>query len=170
MNACTINGRDGRDGTDSGYKLVSPYAQRKLSGDSLPSLPSLPFDAENLIDDCDSLGIELWAESGQIRYRGPRGAITPDLAGRLRAHKAEVLAILDPPRPAIFPDRWGPGLDDGVGSIVMPEDCWRWYVANLPLPEWKAWRRLADELTPDGANAAQIVEAQKLAYRRLATS
>ena len=49
--------------------------------------------AADLLIDLTRRGIELVAQEDRLRYR-PRSAVTPDLAGRLRTHKAELLAIL----------------------------------------------------------------------------
>jgi hypothetical protein len=43
--------------------------------------------------DLDRLGIRIESRGEQLRY-SPRSAMTPDLLGRLKAHKAELLAIL----------------------------------------------------------------------------
>jgi len=62
--------------------------------------------ATDLLTDLGRLGVELVADGDRLRYR-PQSALTPDLADRLRSHKAELLAIL--------------------GSTVRPE------AANLPI-------------------------------------
>ena len=49
--------------------------------------------ATQLIADLDRLGVQLEAQGERLRY-SPRSAVTPDLAGRLKTHKAELLAIL----------------------------------------------------------------------------
>jgi hypothetical protein len=49
--------------------------------------------ASDLLADLTQRGIELVAEGDRLRYR-PRSAVTPELAQRLRTHKAELLAIL----------------------------------------------------------------------------
>ncbi len=41
------------------------------------------------------LGIHLWSEEGRLRYRAPKGALSPELLEELRRHKAELLAWLD---------------------------------------------------------------------------
>ena len=41
-------------------------------------------------------GVDVWAEGERLRYRAPRGALTPALLGALRAHKAELLEALRP--------------------------------------------------------------------------
>ena len=39
-------------------------------------------------------GVKLWAEDGQLRYRAPKGALTPELRDELALHKAEVIKWL----------------------------------------------------------------------------
>ena len=50
--------------------------------------------AEALLHELHSRGVQLTPEGDRIRYRAPRGALTPDLKARLREHKGEVLAVL----------------------------------------------------------------------------
>ena len=47
-----------------------------------------------LIEELRSLGVSLSPEGEQLRYRGSRGVITPDLLERIRARKGELLEIL----------------------------------------------------------------------------
>ena len=51
--------------------------------------------ASDLMVDLARLGIQLEAHGDRLRY-SPRSAVTPDLADRMKAHKAELLAILRP--------------------------------------------------------------------------
>ena len=51
------------------------------------------MSAAELIDDLARLGITIEAHADRLRY-SPRSAVTPDLLGRLKDHKAELLAIL----------------------------------------------------------------------------
>lgn len=46
-----------------------------------------------LMTDLTRLGIRIEAHGDRLRY-SPRSAMTPDLADRLKAHKAELLSIL----------------------------------------------------------------------------
>ena len=39
-------------------------------------------------------GIELTVADGELRYRAPRGVLTPELRATLSAHKAELVAML----------------------------------------------------------------------------
>ena len=40
------------------------------------------------------LNIKLWLEEGRLRFRAPKGAMTPALQTQLQAHKAEIVAFL----------------------------------------------------------------------------
>ncbi len=52
-----------------------------------------------LLADVARLGIRLEARGDALRFH-PRSAVTPELAERLKAHKAELLALLSRPTPA----------------------------------------------------------------------
>ncbi len=49
----------------------------------------------DLLADLTGRGIELRAEGGRLRFR-PVAAMTPELAERVKAHKGELLALLNP--------------------------------------------------------------------------
>ena len=51
-----------------------------------------------LLTDCDARGIRMLAtgEDG-LTIDAPQDALTPDLMGRLKARKGELLAMLQPP-------------------------------------------------------------------------
>ena len=51
------------------------------------------MNTPELLSDLDRLGIRLKADGERLRYY-PRSALTPDLLGRLKAHKADLLALL----------------------------------------------------------------------------
>jgi TubC N-terminal docking domain len=67
------------------------------------------MSAAELLADLDRLGIRLEADGDRLRYH-PRSALTPELLDRLKAGKADVLAILRPapeveqPRPVATMD------------------------------------------------------------------
>jgi hypothetical protein len=46
-----------------------------------------------LLSELDRLGVRLEADGDRLRY-SPRSALTPELFARLKAHKAELLALL----------------------------------------------------------------------------
>ena len=58
------------------------------------------MSAAELMVDLIRLGIRLEAHGDRLRYH-PRSAMTPDLAERLRTHKAELLVILRPKAPEV---------------------------------------------------------------------
>ncbi|GAB3491537.1 non-ribosomal peptide synthetase [Amycolatopsis cihanbeyliensis] len=51
--------------------------------------------APEIVAELRTLGVDLWAESGQIRFRAPRGVLTDERREALRAHKAEIVRLLD---------------------------------------------------------------------------
>ena len=58
---------------------------------------------ESILADADRLGIRLWAApdgSGKLRFR-PRRAMTADLATRIKAHREELLALLEDTTPVV---------------------------------------------------------------------
>jgi pyochelin synthetase len=64
--------------------------------------------ALRLLDDLGRLGVQVWAEGDLLRYRSPRGALTPGLLDRLKESKTELLDLLrrpagPPPYPPLPP-------------------------------------------------------------------
>jgi len=56
-----------------------------------------PSVLEKLIADCDAQGIRLApVGDGGLTIDAPQAALTPELLNRLKAHKAELLAMLRP--------------------------------------------------------------------------
>jgi hypothetical protein len=53
------------------------------------------MSAAHLLADVARLGVRLEAHGDRLRYH-PRSAVTPDLAERMKAHKAELLVLLRP--------------------------------------------------------------------------
>jgi TubC N-terminal docking domain len=49
--------------------------------------------ASTLLRDLRGRGVELWADNGSLRYRGPKGAIALAL-DELKAHKPDILRLL----------------------------------------------------------------------------
>lgn len=92
--------------------------------------------AADLLTYLTRLGIEMVAHGDRLRYR-PRSALTPDLAERLRAHKAEVLAILRPAE--------GPGGATAAQAVDHPER-----VVSRPeaTPEVMRWEDCIDPPEP----------------------
>ncbi len=58
-----------------------------------------PGNEADLLAELDALGIHLEADGNRLRFR-PRGKVTTDLAARLKAHKAGLLALLQRPKEA----------------------------------------------------------------------
>ena len=56
-----------------------------------------PSTLADLLAECDAHGIRLLpADDGGLTIDAPQDALTPDLLDRLKAHKAELLAMLRP--------------------------------------------------------------------------
>jgi len=54
-------------------------------------------DLTELLADCDARGIRLHlAGDGGLTIDAPQAALTPDMLARLKAHKAELVAVLRP--------------------------------------------------------------------------
>ncbi|WP_435105103.1 amino acid adenylation domain-containing protein [Arhodomonas sp. AD133] len=53
------------------------------------------MSVEQLIGDLESAGVRFWEEAGDVlRFRAPKGVMTPERTARLKHHKSEVLAYL----------------------------------------------------------------------------
>ncbi|MFD8621041.1 amino acid adenylation domain-containing protein [Streptomyces sp. NPDC059513] len=100
--------------------------------------------ARDLLSGLTADGVQLWVQDGRLRFR-PSDALTPDRMGALRAHKAEIVGLLerpeaDPepaplavrPRPGTLPlshgqeslwflDRMGLQASYNVGTVVRIE-------------------------------------------------
>jgi hypothetical protein len=50
--------------------------------------------AAELLAAARARGVDLWPDGNLLRFRGPRGAVTPDLREALQTHKPEVLSLL----------------------------------------------------------------------------
>ncbi len=60
-------------------------------------MTTMPSSLTRLLTECEALGIQLLpAEDGGLTIDAPQEALTPDLLDRLKAHKADVLAMLRP--------------------------------------------------------------------------
>lgn len=57
------------------------------------------MSAAGLLDELEAAGVRLYpSEPGGLRVDAPRGVITPEIRDSLRRHKAEIIALLQPPR------------------------------------------------------------------------
>jgi hypothetical protein len=88
--------------------------------------PSLLAD---LLADCNAQGIRLaLADGGGLEIDAPQDALTPDLLARLKAHKADLLAMLRPAldlapvNQADAPAVWQAALDRLEGDPLFPAD------------------------------------------------
>jgi hypothetical protein len=52
--------------------------------------------AAALVEDLTGRGVRLWAEGGELRCRGSKKVLTPDVLAKLKEHKAEILNLLHP--------------------------------------------------------------------------
>jgi hypothetical protein len=50
-----------------------------------------------LLAECEALGIRIVVEDKKLAADAPKGAVTPELLGRLREHKAALVKALTPP-------------------------------------------------------------------------
>jgi hypothetical protein len=50
--------------------------------------------ARDLLTDLHQWGVELTVANGELRYRAPRGVVTPAIRATLSQHKAELVALL----------------------------------------------------------------------------
>ena len=62
----------------------------------MSATPQTPANdtVSSLLDDLRRAGVEVHAEDGRLRFRAPRGALTPNLRKRLTEHREEVLEVL----------------------------------------------------------------------------
>jgi hypothetical protein len=47
-----------------------------------------------LVEALAAKGVRLYAEGGDLKYRGPRSALAPETIARLKAHKPEIVVAL----------------------------------------------------------------------------
>lgn len=81
------------------------------------------MSTEEFIAELQGIGVQLWEEAGQLRFRGPKGAMTPERLEQLKARKAEVLTALQAARTTVVPapaDRFEPfPLTDVQGAYLL---------------------------------------------------
>ncbi|MFC6338651.1 amino acid adenylation domain-containing protein [Pseudomonas sp. CCM 7891] len=63
-----------------------------------------PLNLSQFLAECEALGIRLWAEDGQLRFRAPAGALDDALKQRLREHKEHLLQWFSPQQAAVVAD------------------------------------------------------------------
>lgn len=52
------------------------------------------MSAPEIVAELRTLGVDLWQDGGQIRFRAPRGVLTDEWRTALRSHKAEIVDLL----------------------------------------------------------------------------
>jgi pyochelin synthetase len=52
------------------------------------------MSAPEIVSELRTLGVDLWEEAGQIRFRAPQGVLTDAWRSALRSHKAEIVDLL----------------------------------------------------------------------------
>lgn len=104
--------------------------------------------AAELLNELSRRGVDVEARGDRLRYR-PRSVVSPELAARIRSHKAELLSILTVERPAAASS---PPIESGFRftSEIMDfgDICAGWSPAGWA----KELRRKAgrcDEIRPD---------------------
>jgi amino acid adenylation domain-containing protein/non-ribosomal peptide synthase protein (TIGR01720 family) len=50
---------------------------------------------ESLLSALRARGVALWVDGDQLRYKAPKGALTPELLDGMRSRKAEIIAFID---------------------------------------------------------------------------
>ncbi|MEB3269818.1 MAG: alpha/beta fold hydrolase [Leptolyngbya sp.] len=53
-----------------------------------------PRPLTDLLTDLRQAGVQVWLEGDRLRYKAPKGALTPDLMGELRDRKAAIITFL----------------------------------------------------------------------------
>ena len=57
------------------------------------------MSAAALLEDLFGRGVKVWADGDELRCKGPKKALTPEVLAQLKAHKAEIIARLVSPAP-----------------------------------------------------------------------
>ena len=67
------------------------------------------MNVADLLSELESLGVRLWADEGDLRFRAPRGVLTDQRRAVLTEHKAEVLRLVERESalPRLQPDQAG---------------------------------------------------------------
>ncbi len=64
------------------------------------------MNAASLLSDLQAQGVHLEVEAGALRYRAPKGTITPGVLATLRTHKADLIAVLSARQRETGPIDW----------------------------------------------------------------
>ena len=73
-----------------------------------------------LLEDLTRRGVKLWTEGGELRCRGPKKTLTPEVLAQLKQHKPEILEQLNTPT-AEARRRQGARPDLGLQADVSPK-------------------------------------------------
>jgi hypothetical protein len=90
--------------------------------------------SHDLLAYCRDFGVELFPQGSELWYDGPEEAITDELIEQIRAHKAELMAIL---RNGALIDSSSTGsISSAVGSAGEPDelDGWESFTNEFGLP------------------------------------
>lgn len=61
--------------------------------------------AAKLLSELKSLGVELWPQDGQLKFRAPQGLLDAERLAQLREHKQQILHLLQTQeRPQVMAD------------------------------------------------------------------
>ena len=63
------------------------------------------MSAGELLAELKRLGVKIEADGDRLRYAGPQEAISPELIGRLKVHKAELMAVCAKTKIGVKEDR-----------------------------------------------------------------
>ncbi|WP_019973208.1 non-ribosomal peptide synthetase [Mycobacterium sp. 141] len=134
-------------------------------------------NAAELVEHLRSLGVQLWTDGANVRFRAPQNVLSPDLKAQLAAAKSEVIVQLNAETTVLRArqDRFEPFplTDVQAAYLVGRTSAFRWggvgchgygefavdYVVTRPAPELygEAWRKVVDrhdmlrcEVHPDG--------------------
>ena len=89
-----------------------------------------------ILEEAKQLGIVLEAQGNHLRFRAPKGTLTPELREALARHKGEILAVLQSRQPATG---YGlcPGPQKCAGCYAIPGG--RYMHPPKPTQDWLDW-------------------------------
>lgn len=71
-----------------------------------------------LVASLAGLGIRLWVEDGRLRYRAPKGTLTPELRRQISEEKTSVIAYLQGREAPRRPRKLSPIISNSSGSSI----------------------------------------------------
>ena len=126
--------------------------------------------ANELLERCESRGIRLWAESGELRGDGPIGAGSLWLSAQLSDHKAELLELLnrrdqdgrEPPRRAT--EECATGITQGRRCPYCQSDDLAVRM-DAPKPHWgRLWCLSCDRFVGYAPTPLELAAEWKMPY------